>query len=76
MYLALCKLSYLSVQFIYSIMVEHSISALKVVLVSITIYPCVIIIFVFEMCPKLRKSDPNFGQTLIRYHRPKLHLSS
>ena len=43
-------------------MVEHSIPALEVVLIFITIY---LHIFVIENCPKLHVSNPNFGQTLI-----------
>ena len=53
-------------------MVEHSIPALEVVLIFITIY--LHNFFFFENCPKLRASKPNFGQTLICYFRPKVRF--
>ena len=55
-------------------MVEHSIPALEVVLIFITISPH--IFFGIENCPKLRALNPNFGQTLICYFRPNLRFCS
>ena len=55
-------------------MVEHSIPAIEVVLVFITIYLQIIIIFLIENCPKLRVFIPNFGHTLICCYRPKLRF--
>ena len=52
-------------------MVEHSMPALEVVLVFITIY---LHIFLIENCPKLRACIPNFGHTLICCYRPKLRF--
>ena len=55
-------------------MVEHSIPALEVVLVFITISLHILLIFLIENCPKLRACIPNFGHTLICCYRPKLRF--
>ena len=55
-------------------MVEHSIPALEVVLVFITIYLHIFYIFFIENCPKLHACIPNFGHTLICCYRPKLRF--
>ena len=55
-------------------MVEHSIPALEVVLVFITIYLHIFLICFIENCPKLRVCIPNFGHTLICCYRPKLRF--
>ena len=57
-------------------MVEHSVPALEVVLIFITIYLHNYFIYLIENCPKLRASKPNFAQTLICYFRPKLRFCS
>ena len=66
-----------AVLFIYDLfMVEHSVPALEVVLIFITIYLHNYFFIFIENCPKLRASKPNFGQILICYFRPKLHFCS
>ena len=55
-------------------MVEHSIPALEVVLVFISIYLHIFLNFFIENCPKLRACIPNFGHTLICCYRPKLRF--
>ena len=55
-------------------MLEHSIPALEVVLVFITIYLHIYFLFFIENCPKLRACIPNFGHTLICCYRPKLRF--
>ena len=46
-------------------MVEHSVPALEVVLVFITIYLHIYFYFFIENCPKLRACIPNFGHVYI-----------
>ena len=57
-------------------MVEHSIPALEVVLVFITIYLHIYFNFFIENCPKLCACIPNFEHTLICCYRPKLRFCS